>query len=89
MQLIDKLTILNGSLGGDRKIILGDSCQLVTMQRMVQLMMAAKGKAEIDYTKVNWAEIIQNTKERGRSVDKMADGSSVTHHVILQKTLIL
>ena len=47
MQLVDKLTFLNGSLNADRKIILGDSCQLVTIQRMVQLMIAAKGKANV------------------------------------------
>ena len=81
MQLIDKLTFLNGNLGPDRKIILGDSCELVTIQRMVQLMIAANGKAHVDYSKVDWKGIMRNTKERGRVVDKMADGSSITHHV--------
>ena len=45
MQLVDKLTFLNGTL--KREIILGDSCQLVSIQRMVQLMIAANGKAKV------------------------------------------
>ena len=44
-QLIDKLTFLNGVL--KRKIIIGESCQLVSIQRMVQLMIAANGKAKV------------------------------------------
>ena len=86
MQLIDKVTFLNGSLSAERSIILGDSCQLVSIQRMVQLMIAAKGKANIVYDGVTWESIIGNTKDLGRKVDTMLDGSSITHYVSILLT---
>ena len=38
---------------------------------------------EIDFSGVDWQEIISNTKELGRDVDRMADGSSITHFVTI------
>ena len=38
---------------------------------------------EIDFSGVDWQEIIGNTKELGRDVDRMADGSSITHFVTI------
>ena len=36
---------------------------------------------EIDYEGVRWADIIDNTKEAGRDVSTMVDGTFITHHV--------